>query len=291
MVARAVKGRPQVLVLAIALAASALLVPAAAAPSSSAKTAGCNPITNEPMVSTERTCTLVARGLLNPPSQVLHRIAWGDGETTTVTLDPTDDRRIPHTYRAPGVYTIVQTPTYVNTGQTYEVRFTVEIVNQAPIARNDTWLAAQGKTLKVNVLANDRDPDGDPIKATNWQLKEPGESSYGALSKRFNVDSDGTLAFVPPNAKAGTSSLTYQASDGWSTTARTTGSQRRPTPRYASRLTTRQGDDSQFGLVLEPPQSGIRERDNQVRQEATEQTTKVVYVRSHFDEVQRHRVG
>jgi len=77
--------------------------------------------------ASQRTCIYVARGLLDPPSRVRHVISWGDGKRLTVVLGPREEQRIRHRYPGPGVYTIVDTPTYLIDGTTYTVRFTLRI--------------------------------------------------------------------------------------------------------------------------------------------------------------------
>jgi hypothetical protein len=112
----------------IALAAAALAASASGASADSSKVSAECVFKAGTVVTNERTCIYVARGLTNPPSKVRHVIAWGDGKSTTVTLDPTEERRIPHRYGGRGTFTVVDTVTYLISGQTYTVKFTLKIV-------------------------------------------------------------------------------------------------------------------------------------------------------------------
>jgi VCBS repeat-containing protein len=88
------------------------------------------------------------------------------------------------------------------------VSIVVSPVNQAPVAANDTYSTAVNTTLTVSapgVLANDRDPDGDPITAV--LVSQPAD---GTLT--FNAD--GSFTYTPAAGFSGSDSFTYQASDG-----------------------------------------------------------------------------
>ncbi|HET8539922.1 MAG TPA: Ig-like domain-containing protein [Anaeromyxobacter sp.] len=80
--------------------------------------------------------------------------------------------------------------------------------NRAPVAAADAYAVFAGQTLTVpaplGVLANDSDPDGDPLTAAI--ASAPGS---GALI----LAPDGSLAFTA-GAEAGTVQFTYVASDG-----------------------------------------------------------------------------
>ena len=88
------------------------------------------------------------------------------------------------------------------------VSIVVSPVNQAPVATNDTYSTAVNTTLTVGapgVLANDKDPDGDPITAV--LVSQPAD---GTLT--FN--GDGSFTYSPAAGFSGTDSFTYQATDG-----------------------------------------------------------------------------
>lgn len=95
------------------------------------------------------------------------------------------------------------------TGLSASQSFTIAVanVNDAPLANADSYLMMQGGTLNVaaqGVLANDSDPDGDPLSAV---------SSY-APGYVFNLASDGSFTYMPPAAFSGAASFEYRAADG-----------------------------------------------------------------------------
>jgi subtilisin family serine protease len=84
----------------------------------------------------------------------------------------------------------------------------VAAVAHRPVAWNDGYAATAGVTLSVaapGVLGNDGDPDGEPLAAV--LASGP---AYGTLA----LGGDGSFAYTPGGAFAGTDSFTYRASDG-----------------------------------------------------------------------------
>ena len=81
-------------------------------------------------------------------------------------------------------------------------------VNHAPVAVNDAYAAFSGQTLNVpapGVLANDSDPDGNPLTAA--QVSGP---AHGQLS----FSSSGSYTYTPTDFYSGPDSFTYEAKDG-----------------------------------------------------------------------------
>ncbi|MCR4433435.1 MAG: cadherin-like domain-containing protein, partial [Caldiserica bacterium] len=80
--------------------------------------------------------------------------------------------------------------------------------NQPPVANNDSYTTEEDTELTVSatgVLANDSDPDTDPLTAS--LVTGP---SYGTLA----LNSDGSFTYAPASNFNGTDSFTYKASDG-----------------------------------------------------------------------------
>lgn len=79
----------------------------------------------------------------------------------------------------------------------------------APSAADDAHSTVQGEPLTVTaaqgVLANDSDPNGDPLTAVNFSTP-----TGGVLS----AASDGSFTYTPAASFSGTDSFSYQASDG-----------------------------------------------------------------------------
>jgi hypothetical protein len=100
--------------------------------------------------------------------------------------------------------------------QTFDINITH--ANQPPVAGNDAYDAvgntelavgtagAQGATLAASgsLLANDSDPDGDPIVAAF------GSASAGA---NVTVNANGTFTYLPPAGFTGDDTFTYMLSD------------------------------------------------------------------------------
>ncbi len=92
--------------------------------------------------------------------------------------------------------------------------------NRPPDAVDDSATTCKNRPKRINVLANDRDPDGDPL-------------TVGAVSQPANGtatnNGDGTVTYNPRRGFTGTDSFTYTISDGrgGSDTARVTVTVRR----------------------------------------------------------------
>jgi hypothetical protein len=82
--------------------------------------------------------------------------------------------------------------------------------NEAPEAGPDTVVMRPGKTLAVDVLANDSDPDGDEfgfVKSDPLTL-----STSSTVTAR--LDDTGKLLLIEASSGAGTGSITYRITDG-----------------------------------------------------------------------------
>jgi VCBS repeat-containing protein len=88
------------------------------------------------------------------------------------------------------------------------VTLTVSAVNDAPTAADDAYSTAEDTARTVNapgVLANDSDPDGNPLSAALGS-----GPSHGTLT----LDADGSFIYTPAANYNGTDAFTYRASDG-----------------------------------------------------------------------------
>ncbi len=86
------------------------------------------------------------------------------------------------------------------------VEVSVKGVNTAPVARDDVAVASSGSAKDIAVLANDTDPDGDPLQVlTIWQ------PSAGTAVK--SADSLKVL-YTPPAGFTGAASFKYVITDG-----------------------------------------------------------------------------
>ena len=78
-------------------------------------------------------------------------------------------------------------------------------VNSAPLASDDTASTLEGRAVQIAVLANDSDPDGDPLTVGAATL--PGNGSV-------TINADGTITYTPDAGFIGSDSFTYRAYDG-----------------------------------------------------------------------------
>ncbi len=81
-------------------------------------------------------------------------------------------------------------------------------INRSPVAVNDSYSTPKDTALSVaapGVLANDSDPDGDPLTAVLV-----GDVIHGALT----LNSNGSLSYAPVTGYTGSDAFTYKANDG-----------------------------------------------------------------------------
>ena len=88
---------------------------------------------------------------------------------------------------------------------TAKVHVQVKDVNEAPIAKDDSAMTDEGQAVKINVLGNDSDPDGDTINVSSLE-----DASNGSVS----LNNDGTVTYTPDDGFVGKDSFEYHISDG-----------------------------------------------------------------------------
>jgi parallel beta-helix repeat protein len=84
--------------------------------------------------------------------------------------------------------------------------------NQEPTAQADSAETVVATSVTINVLANDTDPDGDPLSILSFT-----QPSHGAVTQV-----SGSLRYAPANGYLGLDSFTYTISDGRGGTSTTT---------------------------------------------------------------------
>ncbi len=97
------------------------------------------------------------------------------------------------------------------TGKTFAI--TINAVNDAPVAANDTASTNEDTPVTINVLSNDSDIDGDTLS-----VGTVGAAAHGTVVKNAN----NTLTYTPAANYNGSDSFTYQISDGKGGTASAT---------------------------------------------------------------------
>jgi alkaline phosphatase len=125
--------------------------------------------------------------IINPPASVdpsgLLRVRFTD--SAAIRSERLDSLSIQHLYAA------------VITGA---------IPNRAPVALDDTASTLMNQPVEIDVLANDSDPDGDPLF-----LSLPAGTFDGGM---LQVSGDGIVTYTPPTGWHGTDTFTYSLSDG-----------------------------------------------------------------------------
>ena len=87
----------------------------------------------------------------------------------------------------------------------------VAFANQAPVAVDDFASGPAGVPITVEVLANDFDPDGDPIEVINVVRRSLGSSTA-------TINEDGTITFVLSRSCSGVSRFDYTITDPFGAT-------------------------------------------------------------------------
>ena len=128
-----------------------------------------------------------------------------NGATVTINADGTLN------YQAAEGFTGLDTVTYTisdGAGGTSSATLsvTVELGAVAPVAVNDGVDAIEDTLLEnINVLANDRDANGDALTVT---------SAVSAAGGVVTINADGSLNYLPPADFNGEDTITYSISDG-----------------------------------------------------------------------------
>ena len=94
-------------------------------------------------------------------------------------------------------------------GGTDSITVTINVsnVNEAPTAVNDTATTDEDQSVRIDVLANDTDPDTERAALTVSVLRDP-------LDGTARVERDRTITYTPNANFAGENSFTYSVSDG-----------------------------------------------------------------------------
>lgn len=91
-------------------------------------------------------------------------------------------------------------------GTTTSATVTVKVLaaNSAPVAHDDVFILEAGQTTVLAILANDSDPDGDPLQVVSYSMP-----SHGSLA--FNPDK--TFSYTPDAGFLGDDQFTYAIRD------------------------------------------------------------------------------
>jgi VCBS repeat-containing protein len=89
---------------------------------------------------------------------------------------------------------------------TVTVSITVNTVNDAPVAVNDSATIAKNGSGVIFILTNDTDIEGDSLTVTNFTQPAHGTVTYSTKNKNFR--------YIPARGFTGTDTFTYTISDG-----------------------------------------------------------------------------
>ncbi|MBI5618467.1 MAG: tandem-95 repeat protein, partial [Gammaproteobacteria bacterium] len=162
--------------------------------------------------------TLSGSDVETPAAALVHALATGPAHgTVTVDANGTFTYTAALNYVGTDTFTFTTTdngdPAGSGTGLTSApATVTIDVLpsNHAPVASSDSYVVHAGTKLTVSaangVLANDTDPDGDPLTVDFAQT--------AGLHGTLVMNTDGSFEFTPAAGFTGTTSFVYQASDG-----------------------------------------------------------------------------
>jgi VCBS repeat-containing protein len=179
-----------------------------------------NPVNDAPVanndaytVNEDGTLNIAAPGVLSNDTDVdgnpLTAVIGTGPSSGTLTLNPNGS----FTYTPNANFNGTDSFTYrANDGTTNSnaatVTITVNPVNDAPVAKNDTYTVNEDGVLNIaapGVLANDTDVDGNPLTAV---------IGTGPSSGTLTLNPNGSFTYTPNANFNGTDSFTYRANDG-----------------------------------------------------------------------------
>jgi hypothetical protein len=137
----------------------------------------------------------------------------GDKLTVTISTNPTSGKVV---LNADGTATYTPNTGFVGTdtftykafdGSAYSnlATVTVSVSNRPPVAVNDTASTSKVAAVIIAVLANDSDPDKDPLTVIG--LSQP---TNGTIV----LNANGTITYTPRKGFTGIDSFTYKLTDG-----------------------------------------------------------------------------
>jgi len=150
-------------------------------------------------------------------SSLTGNVLANDGlENPTAALGSGPSHAAAFTLNADGTYSYTPEAGYVGNdtftytatvdgGASTPVLVTITMSNTLPTLNNDAVTTYQQTSVGGNVLANDSDPDGDPL--TSSLVSGPANASA------FQLNADGSYTYTPAEGFVGEDSFTYSAID------------------------------------------------------------------------------
>ena len=92
-----------------------------------------------------------------------------------------------------------------STAAVLHIEYTIGGTNASPLAAADAATTAEDTSVTLTVLANDSDPDGNPLT-----VAAVGQAEHGTVV----INANGTVTFTPDADFVGDDSFSYTISDG-----------------------------------------------------------------------------
>ncbi|MEN3011154.1 MAG: Ig-like domain-containing protein, partial [Candidatus Bipolaricaulaceae bacterium] len=175
-------------------------------------------VNDPPVAQNDSYSTNEETPLTIPPAGVLLNDSDPDGDALTAELVSGATHGTVN-LNANGSFTYTPNPNFFGTdtftyrafdGRLYSgvatVTITVVNVNDAPDAVNDAVTTLEDTSVDINVLANDTDPENDPLSIQSFTQPDRGSVSQ--------TPSTNILRYTPPKDWYGETSFTYTVSDG-----------------------------------------------------------------------------
>lgn len=160
------------------------------------------------------TTDVLANDTFSNPDATITAVTNGTNGTATL-----QNGQIIYTPRSGFVGTDTYTYTVTSGGVTETSTVTVFVTNDVPVVNPEGVITPQGEPISGNVLTNDRDPNGDPIHLSGFQVGgnsyNAGETAVLAGVGSLTVLRDGSYRFTPLASWRGfVPPVTYTVSDG-----------------------------------------------------------------------------
>lgn len=154
----------------------------------------------------------VANYLISPSVPVMSATLQADLRTVTLATGAHQDGQ-QYTLRVDNVRDDAPSLNPIAPGSSLDYTHVSSGANRPPVAVDDSIVATAETVTFFNVLANDSDPDGDPVIVAQWIQPQNGV---------VEVDAQGQSNYVASSGFTGTDSFTYVAEDAWGAQATAT---------------------------------------------------------------------
>ncbi len=131
--------------------------------------------------------------------------ATGSALATNDDAGGSANARIGYTATVTGIHYLEAASAPSDGTGSYLISAAQDLTNRAPIAQGDAFGTTENAPVSGNVLANDSDPDGQPLTASVVTA-----TRHGTLA----LQADGQFTYAPQTGYSGTDTFVYRISDG-----------------------------------------------------------------------------